>query len=577
MDTYKIITIQLKSRTAVHIGSGQIGERSDALIRRDSQGKPIIPGTAVAGALRSLITRLAPAFGHKKCIRLTDANSQEECDCPVCELFGNTNPQEKPGSISHASPLLISHATLVEKEIKGSMIRDGVGINRSTGAAAQHIKYDLEILPADSVFNLHIELRDANAQDQQLLAAGLAEWKAGRAWLGGRVSRGLGAFDVVSLEYKIHSLQTAAGLIEFLKNDKPWDLAKLTQVEGKDWLPKQVEGFQSKPRKTDEKEKFVTRAWIKIEGTLQAEGPFLTHDATSAGVAGFDHAPLLVQADNWHKPVLSGASLRGTLRSHAEKIARTLVTHQICEQTADPDQREAQFEAKCPACNPVTRRKDDHLASCDVLLKEANVATDVEIADEQLCLACQLFGSERRGSRLIIEDARYDCSKGEPKYKILDFLAIDRFTGGGADAFKFDALVLWRPAFKVRIFLENPQLWELGWLFLTLRDLQTGWLRVGMGSSKGFGEVQMTDPVITLGYLHETDRDFLNITGQGPRNGSVYQELLINPQQSWVNEFLKKVITVKRIYENNKLSPIEDSYFGHVDSLYPVVMQEDKK
>ena len=39
-------------------------------------------------------------------------------------------------------------------------IRDGVGIDRTTGAAArrEHIKFDLEVLPAETTFKLRIEL-----------------------------------------------------------------------------------------------------------------------------------------------------------------------------------------------------------------------------------------------------------------------------------------------------------------------------------------------------------------------------------------------------------------------------------
>ncbi len=585
MNAYKVITIKLKARTAVHVGSGQARDYSDALIRRDSQGNPIIPGSAVAGALRALLTRLAPGLQlgddpAQACVRLTNPNSSTECHCPVCQLFGTTNPQDEANSQSHASRLLISHAVLVKDALKATMIRDGVGINRGTGTAARHIKYDMEVLPVGSEFELRMELRNTSPKDDALLAAGLAEWKAGRAWLGGRVSRGLGAFDVAKdttkdvtkLEYKTHPLETGSDLVTFLKHDRPWQLAKVKPVGNKDWLTAKLDEIQPAARMNDDpNENYTVRTWLKIEGALQAQGPFLTHDATSADTTGFDHAPLLAKNGDWQSPILSGASLRGVLRSHAERIARTLATHHAAKE-GDP---EKWFAENCPACSPVTRQKADFLASCDTLLKEANVPTDDEVKDVQLCLACRLFGSERRGSRLIIEDARYDTSRGKPKLKMLDFLAIDRFTGGGADAFKFDALVLWRPAFKVKIFIENPSPWELGWLFLTLRDLQTGWLRVGMGAAKGFGEVKMDDPTITLGYLHDTDLEPLKISEKGEKNGSVYQELSISPQQSWVDDFLEMEVTREK--GNGNLHPIKDSYFGQVDHLYPVKPQESGK
>jgi len=84
--------------------------------------------------------------------------------------------------------------------------------------------------------------------------------------------------------------------------------------------------------------------------------------------------------------------------------------------------------------------------------------------------------------------------------KALDFLAIDRFTGGGRDTAKFDAVVLWKPKFRVRLFLENPEPWELGWLALVLRDLHDGLTTVGFGAAKRFRAVCYRESQINLRY-----------------------------------------------------------------------------
>lgn len=39
-----------------------------------------------------------------------------------------------------------------------------------------------------------------------------------------------------------------------------------------------------------------------------------------AVVSGFDHAPLLRQVEGWQEPALTGAGLRGVLRSHASVL-----------------------------------------------------------------------------------------------------------------------------------------------------------------------------------------------------------------------------------------------------------------
>ena len=92
--TYQVITGTLKARTAVHVGSGAGGDLTDALLRRDAAGQPIIPGTTIAGTLRTLATRLAPRLGSKICATLKDPDdrdSRASCDCAVCHPGNDTS------------------------------------------------------------------------------------------------------------------------------------------------------------------------------------------------------------------------------------------------------------------------------------------------------------------------------------------------------------------------------------------------------------------------------------------------------------------------------------------------------
>jgi len=556
--TYRVIMATLTARTAVHIGSGEGNDLTDALLRRDTQGQPFIPGTAIAGVLRSLLTRLAPRFGSTPCAALTGGS--DSCSCSVCHLFGDVNPTDEEESQSAASRLLVFNATPVGN-LSRLLIRDGVGIDRATGAAARAgaVKFDLEMLPAGAAFSLRLELRDPTPKDEALLAAGLAEWEAGRLWLGGNVARGLGAFELSNLEYRTLPLEQPKQLLAFLRDDKPW---QQTQAQP-DWLARQVESLRPVP--ADDQPRVVARGWLSLAGTLQAEGPLLTNDALVSGMTGFDHAPLLQQLGDWQHPVLTGAGVRGVLRSHAERIARTLATCNAGNTTA--------FLQKCPACSPVESRKDAPLASCDTLLKE-RIPSDEIVDDEHLCLACRLFGSTRRGSRLIVEDAPFAGDK--PVLKMLDFLAVDRFTGGGAEGAKFDALALWKPAFALRLHLENPEPWELGWLALVLRDLTEGWLQVGFGAAKGFGRVRLKDWTATFGYLTPADAPDVAARGLPPQRSGVYTTVQVTGAtadwqalaQQWVNEFQKQVNDFSR---PENLGLTADSYFGRVDSLYPVL------
>ncbi len=568
---YQVITATLTARTAIHIGSGQGNDLTDALVQRDAQGLPFIPGTAIAGSLRSTLTRLAPRLQADPCVILSEdkTDRQKTCNCEVCHLFGNVNPSDDDSIISEASKLLVFNAR-PSGERPLPMIRDGVGIDRMTGAAARAgaVKFDMEILPAGVTFELRMELRDSNSKDKQLLAAGLAEWEAGRLWLGGRVARGLGAFDLSDIQFKTWSLDEPKEVLAFLNEDRPW----LKAQEKGNWLKEMLDSTDISP--AGGMPEGVARCWLSLTGTLQADGPLLTNDTTASGASGFDHAPLMAEWGNWQHPVLTGAGLRGVLRSHAERLARTMASIEYGNKEA--------FLLHCPACDPNARNDDNDkkqlpLESCDSLLKKADYSSDKEAS---VCLACSLFGSTRNGSRLIVEDAPYQPTLEHPKpiFKMLDFLAIDRFTGSGADGLKFDALALWKPAFSLQLFLDNPEQWELGWLWLAIRDMIEGWLTVGFGSSKGFGRVELTDWKATFGYMKPEDAS-IGLTRPDLVTGKsgVYTTIEIKDAtdswrelvQEWINAFHEE-IKKERYF---KFKRQEDSYFDHdhLKDLYPII------
>jgi CRISPR/Cas system CSM-associated protein Csm3 (group 7 of RAMP superfamily) len=504
--TFRAVTATLRLRTALHIGTGQDSETTDDLLRRDARGRLLIPGTAIAGALRSLATRLAPRFrGEQLCQALKGPMTNQACQCLVCRLFGDVNPSEENEEAS-AARVLVYDAVLAD--VPGLQIRDGVGIDRVTGAAArrERIKFDYEVLPAGTIFKLRLEI-DPRLPDEEktlpLLASVLAEWEQGRGVVGGRVGRGLGAFDLTDVQWIERDLNQPNVLIDFLRNGPPWD----TTDGDRNWLRKQVEDARQRVTTNHRDLSAVARSWALAEFTLAATGPFLTHDLMQAGRSGFDHAPLLATYDRGAKPVLPGSGLRGVLRSQAERIARTLATLKAWDDGHDSQTRKEKFLTTCPACNPLTTRTDDPVASCNSFIKTLpraeRTTLEHEGADDKLCLACRLFGSPWNGSRLRVEDAPFVGEKVE--LKVLDFLAIDRFTGGGRDTAKFDAVVLWKPKFRVRLFLENPEPWELGWLALVLRDLHDGLTTVGFGAAKGFGRCVIESPRLTFGILHDDD------------------------------------------------------------------------
>jgi CRISPR/Cas system CSM-associated protein Csm3 (group 7 of RAMP superfamily) len=185
------------------------------------------------------------------------------------------------------------------------------------------------------------------------------------------------------------------------------------------------------------------------------DGPFLVNDQSkSRKVTGDDHkADMNPRRETNGNVSLPAASFRGALRAQAEKIIRTVGGH-ACT-TRKP-------------CKAITNTKDV----------------------KNLCLACRLFGAS--GWKTAIAIPQFELESCKNKEFRQDFLAIDRFTGGGKDGAKFDALSVLDPIFSgvIRIDMEKSGQWGLGLLALTLRDLKEGDITFGFGAAKGYGACQ---------------------------------------------------------------------------------------
>jgi CRISPR-associated RAMP protein (TIGR02581 family) len=551
----KIISGNLRALTGIHIGSGDSIKVTDQPLFKNGSNEIIIPGTAIAGALRALSTKIAPHMGWPECSAISDSMSHGICNCPVCELFGSiviAGDSEE----SLPSKIWIYDATLTQ-DVNLS-IRDGVGIDRETGASAYRAKFDIEVVPRASEFAFRIELQDDVTDiHENILACALSEWTHKRCYLGGSVSRGLGNMQLEDCKVYVLDLSSTDNLMDYLSSDS------LTRGEDEEenWLDAHVENAREITKQTNNN--FFYSSFVDMELTLRFPGAFAINDMLNATRIGFDFCPLVEEGAF----ILPGSSLRGALRSHAEKIARSLTTLDCID--------ENDFLTKCPACNPHASDIDMPLTSCHALIREhgrkQHDSPEVAAAYEHSCLACQLFGNLYKGSRLYVGDG-YMASL--PEIKIMDFLAIDRFTGGGKDGAKFDAVVLWKPQFTFRIFLENPEEWELGWLMLVLKDMREGLVTLGFGQNKWFGNVEIKNGNIKLGKIPDSydrknlrNNEFLEgifkIERLEVRELDSYEELI----DLWISEFHDRLQHTKR---HKDFAPSSDTYFNKkIRDLYP--------
>jgi CRISPR/Cas system CSM-associated protein Csm3 (group 7 of RAMP superfamily) len=118
------VKAECKFDTPALIGSG-FGENTDSDILRDKTGNAFLPGSTIAGVLRSL--------------------SESK------ELFGE---------LDNISPLWVYDAELYDSEGQPAKVieLDGVALDRLNKVAKDSAKYDYEAVDCDTAFTLHFLL-----------------------------------------------------------------------------------------------------------------------------------------------------------------------------------------------------------------------------------------------------------------------------------------------------------------------------------------------------------------------------------------------------------------------------------
>ena len=231
------LTASLAFDTAWRVGSGKEGETmSDLGVMLDSQGYPVLPGSSLKGKLRSTCETLSHALGLSACMlnhaasgvscasdvnyyRSVRDNYQREYQkgvqprlkwidnntCDVCKLFGSP---VQAGRLWVSDGALKDWASIVQ-------VRDGVVIDRDSQTAVDGLKYDYEVIPSSSRFELCIDLENPTDPDRALLGAALFDWHAGSS-IGGFTSRGLGRFHLKDIKLSGVNMQDPGQRMKFL-------------------------------------------------------------------------------------------------------------------------------------------------------------------------------------------------------------------------------------------------------------------------------------------------------------------------------------------------------------------------
>jgi CRISPR-associated RAMP protein (TIGR02581 family) len=168
---------------------------------------------------------------------------------------------------------------------------------------------------------------------------------------------------------------------------------------------------------------------------------------------------------------LPGSSLKGVLRAHCERLARTVQGNKLL------------------ACDPLGK------SSCSNRLE----GKDLPAAEKhrQSCPLCRLFGNTSLASYFRVSDA-YPMG-AEPRREERNGVAIDRVFGSVAvGPFNYETVT--SGEFETELHIKNFTLAQIGLLALALRDLAAERVRLGFAKSRGMGIVSARVDAVTLHY-----------------------------------------------------------------------------
>lgn len=463
----------LIAETPIHVGGIGGNPQVDLALAVNGQGQYYIPGTSLAGAFRGWI-----------------------------ENPGQTNNvwghQDKNNPNGHASFIIVEDAV-----IKGinAEIRDGVGINRAWGTAADKAKYDRAILPKGSKIPLHITLElpfkesEKAEKYKENFALLIESLKNGEIRLGAAKTRGLGKVKLSpNFSIRESNLSLRDGILQTLQG-------KETTI---------TDTFLSSNISSSQKRK------LTFEINWQPASPLMVK--TEGNGVAVDILPLVSAIESSVTFVLPGSSIKGALRFQAERIIRTVCNSPIKEDSQKEDSKfmdqievplvEDLFGTRAKA-NKETKKGIGSLFIDDCYANIPITPSDwgnIEAATNE------------KNLREALDNARLQ------NVQQAFHVAVDRWTGGAADGMLYSNLELmkikWKPIYLTLDIdrLHENKLFAISLLLLCLRDLVDGRIPLGYGTNRGMGSIKVNSIVIKGDNLESDLEKFTNVTLE---NGSL--------------------------------------------------------
>lgn len=421
-----IIRGTLVAQTPVHVGSVR-GGMVDMPVARNGQGRIYVPGTSLAGALRAW------------------CEDHFEADV-VRTLWGFVAAGQT--DTGRASQLLVRDCDIRMPGDLTVEVRDHVSIDRFSGTAGDRLKFDREVLPRGTEIDIELELASDDLRLHAVVGHMLQAVASDGLRLGGATRRGLGCLDLKGKWRVEHrALSSKASLLARLRG-QPGPASDVRQLIAADAgvQPRQVRVMS------------MTLSWSP-ESPLMVKAPY-------EGIA-VDGLPLVSGHEGGLALVLPGSSIRGVMRSCADRIMRTLL-------------------GSNDSWSPIGA-----VPLVDELFGTTERAGAVSIRD--------VYGKPVAAAAWRrVENARtkeelfYGLAEADLAHKVGEHVAIDRWTSAPAEGLLFSSLepsgVAWDPMLVrvelARLSNERP---ALSLLAIVLREFAAGHLSFGHGTNRGYG------------------------------------------------------------------------------------------
>ena len=472
----------LTAQTPIHVGGYDESFETDMALAKNGNDEFYIPGTSLTGTLRSWFER---NFVNK---------SNNETKKFFNEIWGYQDKNE-----GNASFVLIEDLRLPEdlRDSIQSELRDGVGIDRHYGTAADGAKYDRAILPkgTELKFEMAVEIGENHnpAKIKAMFGHLLEALQKGEIRLGASKTRGLGKVKLSETKIKEDKF-IGFDILELLKSKEEQEKRFIAFDKFKtDFDDETTNNYENIKLEIEKASQNLT-----VEIKWQPKSPLMVK-AGYDGI-GVDMLPLVsANGEGQVSLCLPGSSVKGAFRAQAERILRT-----FSEQSAKG--LEFHDQIKMDLVNELFGAKKESAKSTlglGALSIDDCFAEKQMNADDWQKIEVGEFPNDTTYSETGLHQAlkKIDGEADQLPSKNLHIshhTAIDRFTGAASDGALFSVLkpsptLKWDDlnlSIDLRRFSakENEQC-ALMLLLLVLQDFAQNRLPLGFATNRGMGEV----------------------------------------------------------------------------------------